>query len=111
MKPYPPNNPSKSPWTFFALVFTISIPFWLLGAVVEQLLPADRLIDLPIGSLAVASPTIAALILVHRENGSEGMKRLLTITAAIVIYLWGPATLARYRFARLGQDVQPRAVS
>jgi hypothetical protein len=28
-------------------------------------------------------------------------------SAAIVIFLWGPATLARYRYARLGRDVQP----
>jgi hypothetical protein len=29
--------------------------------------------------------------------------------AAIVTFLWGSTTLARFRYARLGQDVQPRA--
>jgi membrane protease YdiL (CAAX protease family) len=32
---------------------------------------------------------------------------ITALLAAAVVYLWGPATLARYRYARLGQDVQP----
>jgi membrane protease YdiL (CAAX protease family) len=79
MKTHGLNSTSKqkSPLTFFVLVFAISTPFWLMGAVAEQLLPEDRPIDLPIGSLAVVCPMIAALILVRRESGSQGVKQLL----------------------------------
>jgi membrane protease YdiL (CAAX protease family) len=71
------RSETKSPLTFFVLVFITSTPFWLLGAVAERLLPEEMPINLPISSLAVVCPTIAALILVHRENGSQGVKQLL----------------------------------
>jgi hypothetical protein len=31
---------------------------------------------------------------------------LMAVAAAIVTLSWGPKTLARYRYARLGRDVQ-----
>ena len=34
---------------------------------------------------------------------------ITTAIAAIVVFLWGPSTLGRYRYTRLGQDVQPSA--
>ncbi len=59
--------------TFFLLVFALSLPFWLLGAVMEQhLLPG-----LPLSALAFLCPVTAAAILVHRQDGTAGVIRLL----------------------------------
>jgi membrane protease YdiL (CAAX protease family) len=67
------TSTSKSPLIFFLLVFALCIPIWLVGAVTRlQLLPG-----LPVSSLVVVSPVIAALILVYRENGIAGMTKLL----------------------------------
>jgi hypothetical protein len=64
---------NKSLWTFFLLVFALASPFWLVGAVTGlQLLPG-----LPVSSAVIISPLIAALILVHRENGTAGVAELL----------------------------------
>jgi CAAX protease family protein len=64
---------STSPLKFFVLVFALSIPFWLLGAVTDlQLLPG-----LPMSALALFCPVTAAAILVHRQNGTSGVIRLL----------------------------------
>ncbi|MBC7877895.1 MAG: CPBP family intramembrane metalloprotease [Anaerolineales bacterium] len=66
-----PGN--RSPLKFFLLVFALSIPFWIVGAVIQiQLLPS-----IPISALMVAAPATAALILVYRENKSAGVKALL----------------------------------
>lgn len=65
---------SKSVWTFFLLVFILSIPLWLLGAITGQL---DLPINLPLGALQAINPLIAASILIYREKGSEGLKALL----------------------------------
>lgn len=79
MKNQPSNIPSKrkSILTFFVLVFLMSAVFWLLGAVTDQALPEETSIDLPISSLMGVCPIIAGLILVHRENGADGVKSLL----------------------------------
>lgn len=61
---------------FFLLVFVISIPFWLIGVLTGHL-PKEIPISLPISSLMAFSPLIAALILTHREDKSNGMKNLL----------------------------------
>jgi uncharacterized protein len=54
-------------------VFALSIPFWLIGAVTGlQLLPG-----LPVSSLMICGPLIAALILVYRENRTAGVTELL----------------------------------
>ena len=64
---------SKSPLIFFLLVFAISIPLWLIGAVTpQQLLPG-----LPVSSLNVFCPLIAASILVYREDKASGVTKLL----------------------------------
>ena len=68
---------NRSPLTFFLLVFALSIPLWVIGPVVEQFLPGEMPTDLPISSLMVCCPIIAAVILVRRDAGSEGVKRLL----------------------------------
>ncbi len=54
----------RSPGKFFLLVFALSIPFWLIGAVTGlQLLPG-----VPVAALMACCPMLAALILVYREN-------------------------------------------
>jgi hypothetical protein len=46
-----------------------------MGAMGEQKLPLP--FNLPVGALVLVCPMIAALILVYRENGSDGVKQLL----------------------------------
>lgn len=49
---------------FLILVFVLSMPFWILGSMLDiQLLPG-----LPIGALAVFTPGIAAAVLVYRDG-------------------------------------------
>ena len=63
----------RSPFQFFLLVFVLSIPFWLIGAVTRlQLLPS-----LPVSALMAFCPLMAALILVYREHKTAGMIALL----------------------------------
>jgi membrane protease YdiL (CAAX protease family) len=64
---------SRSPLKFFVLAFALSIPFLLIGAATGlELLPR-----LPIAAIMTVCPVTAALILVHRENGTAGMTALL----------------------------------
>lgn len=67
----------KSPWVFFALVFILSAPIWWIGPLVERLLPGAKPINVPASSLMIVCPAIAALILVRKETGWEGVKKLL----------------------------------
>ncbi len=64
---------ARSPLTFFLLVYALAVPFWLLGAATSyELLPG-----IPMAGLGIVCPTIAALILVYRENGAAGPLALL----------------------------------
>lgn len=77
-KQFPANSNAtvlrrRSPLRFFLLVFALSIPFWLIGGMTHlQLLPG-----LPVSSLMVVCPLIAASILVYRENKAWGLMNLL----------------------------------
>ena len=63
----------RSPLKFFLLVPAFSVPFWLIGAVIDvQLLPG-----LPLSALSALCPLMAALVLVHGEHGTAGMVALL----------------------------------
>jgi uncharacterized protein len=58
---------------FFLLVFALSVPFWIYGALTSaQLLPA-----LPVSALGFICPLLAALILISRQDGSQGAAALL----------------------------------
>ena len=58
---------------FFLLVFALTVPFWVIGAVTgAQLLPG-----VPVAALAFICPGLAALILVHQASGLAGVKALL----------------------------------
>ena len=62
------------PFLFFTLVFLLSIPFWLVGALTDgQLLPG-----LPVSAVMVVCPVLAAVLLVFRADGSRAVKTLLT---------------------------------
>lgn len=69
--------PEKSPTlTFCLLVFLLSLPFWLLGALAAhwaELLP----VNLPVSALMAVCPLLAAMILAYREAKGAGVKRLL----------------------------------
>lgn len=71
------TSASRSPSTFFLLVFALSIPLSLAGAVIGlEILPG-----LPMSALVVPfCPLIAALILVYRENKTAGVTDLLKRT-------------------------------
>jgi hypothetical protein len=66
-----PGN--RSLLAFFALVFALSVPFWVSGAVTGiQLTP-----DLPLSSFIWVCPVLAASILVYREGGAAGVAAFL----------------------------------
>jgi membrane protease YdiL (CAAX protease family) len=79
MKSHPFNSvlKRKSPLTFFLLVLVMSVFLWGVGPVAEQFLAKDMLIDLPLSSLMAFCPVIAAVILVQRESGWNGVNKLL----------------------------------
>jgi membrane protease YdiL (CAAX protease family) len=79
MKGHRLNGRSKhrSVVPFFLLVILLSIPIWFMGAVAERFLPGEMPTNLPISSLMVCCPLIAAVVLVRRDEGSEGAKALL----------------------------------
>ena len=65
--------PRKSPLRFFLLVFVLSLPFYLAGALTSfQMLPA-----LPISALIFLCPAMAAAILIFRKNQFAGVKEWL----------------------------------
>jgi membrane protease YdiL (CAAX protease family) len=67
------GSQGRSPLKFFVVVFVLSIPFWLIGAVTGlQLLPG-----LPASALMVCCPLIAALVLVYGEDRAAGVMELL----------------------------------
>lgn len=67
------TSQGKSPLSFFLLVFALTLPFWLAGALTSfQLLPG-----IPVSGLAFLCPVTAAAILVYRENKFRGVKELL----------------------------------
>ena len=69
----PSLQKSDAPFVFFALVLGLSVPFWVLGAVWDQeVMPA-----LPISSLMIVCPTLAAVVLRWRAAGRAAVGRLM----------------------------------
>jgi len=68
----------RSPLRFCLLVFALSLPFWLAGAIAERrgFQPGFPM-NLPVSALMAVCPLLAAVILVHRAEGSAGVRRLL----------------------------------
>ena len=69
----------QSPAVFFALVYLLTIPFWLLNLVVKFDVLPDSLPVADAGATFV--PLVAAMILVYREDGLSGLWRLLARVA------------------------------
>jgi len=69
----PFSSEKRSPLKFFLLVFTLSTPLWIIGA----LTPLQLLPGLPVSSLMAFCPMIAASILVYREDKTAGVVELL----------------------------------
>jgi membrane protease YdiL (CAAX protease family) len=64
---------NRSITQYVLLVFALSTPFWLLGAATDlQVMPG-----LSVSALMALCPMAAALFLVHRESGSQGVIELL----------------------------------
>ncbi len=58
-----------SPYALFGLVVLLSLPFWLYGALVDgELLPG-----LPVSSVMVVCPAIAAGLLAYRSGGAAAL--------------------------------------
>ncbi len=72
-----PAPAGKSLWIFFLLVFILSVPFWLIGAMSSGFLQERIPINLPVSALMFVSPAIAASVLAYRESGSGGVRKLL----------------------------------
>ena len=68
------------PLRYFLLVFIISVPFWLIGALPEDALRQLITINLPISSLMFVCPVIAAALLVYWQQGKAGVQQLLKKT-------------------------------
>ena len=69
----PAASESRSLFAFVSLVFGLSIPFYVAGAVTDyRLLPG-----LPVSALALVCPMIAALILIYRRQHAAGIMALL----------------------------------
>mgnify|MGYP001313725985 FL=1 len=68
------NRASGSPSRFFALVFALSVPFWLAGWLANAA-GAARPYDLPVSSLMAFCPLIAALVLLPRGQRLPLLRR------------------------------------
>lgn len=67
------NNNLKSVSAFVALVFALSIPFWVLSAIYPiQILPG-----LPLSAIGAFTPAFAAFILIYKKENLAGVLRLL----------------------------------
>ena len=64
---------------FFLLVLLLSIPFWILGAIAPDFTKIFP-IKLPISALMTFCPSIAAVLLVYREQKRHGVNELLRQT-------------------------------
>lgn len=99
---------AHSPLAFCVLVFALSMPLWLIGAITDmQLFPG-----LPLAAFGVVCPLAAALILVWRESSTSGvialLRRLLDYKQIRAKAWYGPilllmpgVTVASYGFLRL----------
>lgn len=62
---------------FVVLLFVLSLPFWLLGALLGSLSTANVPVNLPVSALMAVNPLIAAIILTYRQGGWTAVKLLL----------------------------------
>ena len=82
---------------FFFLVFVLSVPFWVAGALLGDL-PGSPM-DLPVGALQFPCPLIAAAILLRRSEGAGAVRRLLRTTFAAAGMRRGPWLVTAFLMA------------
>lgn len=70
-----PEQKKNHPLAFFVLVYTMSVPFWLISIRQGKSGLPDNIPLTDIG--ATLSPIIAACILIYWENGKSGLKNFL----------------------------------
>lgn len=68
-----PTRTRRSPAAFFILVFVLTIPFIVLGAIV----PAEIVPGVPLSGFAFVCPVIAAVVLTYRDGRGAGVRELL----------------------------------
>src|SRR5512141_3174953 len=67
---------NRSLLNFVLLLFGLSIPFLVIGSIFDvQLFPGFKLFQMPL-----AMPVVAALILIYRESGRDGVAAVLKRT-------------------------------
>lgn len=72
-----PVSGQTSAWTFFLLVFLLSAPFVVAGALYGEAWERISPITLPLSALMFVVPLVAAAILTYRDAGPAGAKALL----------------------------------
>ena len=106
------SSKSGSMYVFFLLVFLFSIPFWVAGPIVERFLPAELSANLPVSSLMICAPIIAAVLLVRKEQGPDAARALLkrafdykrikrTAWYVPIVFLFPAMMLLQYGLLRL----------
>ncbi|MBC7935595.1 MAG: CPBP family intramembrane metalloprotease [Rhizobacter sp.] len=112
-----PGAVNKSPLSFFILVFILSIPFWILGAMAPdttKLLP----VQLPISALMTFCPLIAAAILVYKKQKIQGVKHLLQLSFdfkkiknkkwyLVILFLMPAISLLSFLYMKLSVGILP----
>lgn len=103
---------------FFLLVFGLSVPFWVLGAVAKELTQSLP-VKLPISALMAVCPLAAALILRQKEKpggGKELVKRVFDGENVkdkrwylLIIFLMPVITLLAYGLMRMAGAPLPAA--
>lgn len=109
----------RSPLKFYLIVFGLSIPFWILGAVAAdftEILP----IKLPISALMTFCPLIAAAILVYQERKFQGVWELLKLSFDFkkikeikwylpIVFLMPVIALLSYGYLKLSGTMLPES--
>jgi membrane protease YdiL (CAAX protease family) len=92
----------RSPLTYLALTAGLTVPFWLVGALVET--PEGSPVKLPTSALALICPVAAASILVARDEGLRGVRGLLrrSVSLRAIRPTWFLPILALPPIAYLG---------
>ena len=105
-------------FSFFVLVFALSIPFWVLGFIIDttKTLP----IKLPIAALMSICPLLAAAILTYKKSKIEGLKNLVkkvtdakkiqhTIWYLVIIFLMPITAILSYWYLKIRGELIPQS--
>lgn len=106
---------SRSPLAFFALLFLLSVPFWVAGSLLPD--PAGMPMGLPVSAFQFVLPLVVACVLLFRRHGWRGIAALVRRTASprgsasaawwVVAVALVPALLAMTHGIMLLADLPP----